>query len=134
MIHEAKPPRRTEGEGATEEGKKSYPPREEHKKHSHGEHQIHRKESKDADSDDDGFEHVDNEGRKRGERRGGAPRGGAPRGGRGGAFRADEQHQERKAPKEEERTQPAPKKEAKQAVALPSGATQFTGWGATNLF
>jgi hypothetical protein len=127
IIHEAKPPRKTEGEtGATEESKKPQAPRDDHHKPRDPDH-AHKKEEKE---EDDGFEQVEEANRKRTERKAG--RGGAPRGGRGGSKQSDEPR-ERKPVKSEEAPQPAPaKKETK--VALPAGTTEFSGWGGSNLF
>lgn len=130
VIHEAKPPRK-EGEGV-----------------AHGEEQKrtfggkpHHRASEEQEVEDDGFEQVQEEGRKRGEQRTRGTRG-TGRGGRGG-FRGSDDHHHHEGERPQARSQPAatatetsaPKKEVKTTTTtVPAGAANFSGWGGANLF
>ena len=89
-----------------------------------------------AEEEDEGFEHVDEEGRKRGEKR--ASRG-TPFRGRGGFIKQEGgDHHDRK-PREDrakptEEPVPAPKKEVKVSTTISAQAANFGGWDATKLF
>ena len=146
VIHEAKPPRKEEGAGAEPVVGEEPKPREE-KKHedrpprTFGDKKPHK--AIESEEEDDGFEQVTEDDKKRGEARRGGARGGRGRGGfsRGGGE--EKEHREHKEiherkPREEKhkpvegQAKPQVPEPVKQVV-IPEKAAAFHGWGAVNI-